>query len=226
MPFGTDILISRLQSIFLSKTKYWYVPIQVKSGGKRSQEGTKDVGVEENEIDFIEVDEGVTVAFDDIKNAKSACANEGWPGLLELGPKKWKSFLVQRDARPEQILKNPIQLCKPAIKQPCQPSKRTINAFGVLALLVLAWYTLNDNFIGPITLCLTLFGKLFSPLLQFFLFFIMFACSLAFFGVGHCMSSLITFAMSFSAMEIYNIFDDDVFIINIDHMALRKLAED
>ena len=226
MPVGTDTLISWMQSIFLSKTKYWYVPIQVKAGGKKGRVGAGDVGVEDEEIDFIEVDKGVTVAFDDIKRAKLACANEGWPGLLELGPKKWKSFLVQRDARPEQILKNPTQLCKPIAKPRCQPSKRTINAFGFLALLVLAWFTLGDNFVGPITLCLTLLGKIVSPILQFLLFFIMFVCSLVFVGVGHCTSCLITFALTFTAMEIYNMFDDDVFIINIDHMALRKLAED
>ena len=226
MPLGTDILISWMQSIFLSKTKYWYVPIQVKAGGKTGHLDGKDAGDEEEEIDFIEVEKGVIVAFDDIKNAKLACANEGWPGLLELGPKKWTSFLVQKDARPEHILKNPTQLCKPVTKPICKPSKRTIKAFGVLALLVLAWFTLNDNFVGPITLCLTLLAKIVSPILQFFLFFIMFVCSLVFFGVGHCTSSLITFAMTFTAMEIYNIFDDDVFIINIDHIALRKLAED
>ena len=145
-------------------------------------------------------------------------------GCLNSGQRNGKVSFVQRDARPEQILKNPTQLCKPIAKPRCQPSKRTINAFGFLALLVLAWFTLDDNFVGPITLCLTLLGKIVNPILQFLLFFIMFVCSLVFFGVGHCTSCLITFALTFTAMEIYNMFDDDVFIINIDHIGFKKIS--
>ena len=52
MPVGTDTLISWMQSIFLSKTKYWYVPIQVKAGGKKGRVGAGNVGVEDEEIDF------------------------------------------------------------------------------------------------------------------------------------------------------------------------------
>ena len=52
-----------------------------KSGWKDGSLDGKDAGDEEEEIDFIEVEKGVIVAFDDIKNAKLACANEGWPGF-------------------------------------------------------------------------------------------------------------------------------------------------
>ena len=61
-------------------------------------------------------------------------------------------FLVQKDARPEHILKTPLN-CVSEFKPICKPSKRTIKAFGVLALLVLAWFTLMI-IVSPITLCL------------------------------------------------------------------------
>ena len=39
-----------------------------KAGGKTGHSDGKDAGDEEEEIDFIEVEKGVIVAFDDIKN--------------------------------------------------------------------------------------------------------------------------------------------------------------
>ena len=67
-----------------------------KSGWEEGSFGAGDAGVEDEEIDFIEVDKGVTVAFDDIKRANLHAQTKVGLGLLELGPKKWKSFLCPK----------------------------------------------------------------------------------------------------------------------------------
>ena len=228
MSFGTDSFIPWLQSILAPRQKYWYVPSSVKKRKIPSNNGgNKDE--EEEIVDFIEVDDDVTVAYDSITNAKLACVHEKWPGLLELGPKKWKSFLMQKDARPQTILKNPKTFYPSSIQNRrslCKPSKRTLYSFVGLLSLILIWYVLNDKFIGPVSLILILIGKLISPLLQIFFSFVMFVTTLTFFTISHCISSVLTFTISFTAIEVYHLFQDDVLILNIDHISLRKVGDE
>jgi hypothetical protein len=221
MEFIFESLIPRARSMMFPKhAGCWYVPINVIKRGNSVSNDEEDI------IDFIEIDKGVTVAFSDVTKAKLACINEKWPGLLELGPTKWKSFLIQEDARPKTIIKNPTNLSsRSAAKSIFSVSKRTTYLFVGLLLLVLVWFALNDRFIGPISLLLLLVGKLISPLLQICFSFTMFISTLLFLDATYCISSILTFTISFTAIEMYNIFDDDIFVLNIDHISLREMAD-
>ena len=221
MAFIFESLIPRAGSILFPKPAgCWYVPINVKKGRNNVSKDEEDI------IDFIEIDKGVTVAFSDITKAKLACINKKWPGLLELGPKKWKSFLIQEDARPKTIIKNPINLSsRSPAKSIFAVSKRTTYLFVGLLLLVILWFALNDHFIGPVSLLLVLIGRLISPLLQICFSFTMFLFTLLFLDAAYCISSILTFTISFTAIEMYNIFDDDIFVLNIDHISLREMED-
>ena len=79
MSFGTDRIVSFLQYFFTSteEHKYWYVPVA-------------------EDHSFVEAEEEVVFAFSDLTRARTVCMHYKWPGLLELGPKKWKNFNIQK----------------------------------------------------------------------------------------------------------------------------------
>ena len=91
MSFGTDSFIPWLQSILAPRQKYWYVPISVKKRKIPSNNGgNKDE--EEEIIDFIEVDDDVTVAYDSITNAKLACVHEKMAWFAGIRSKEMEKF--------------------------------------------------------------------------------------------------------------------------------------
>ena len=53
----------------------------------------------------------------------------------------------------------------------------------------------------------------------------MFLFTLLFLDAAYCISSILTFTISFTAIEMYNIFDDDIFVLNIDHISLREMED-
>lgn len=207
MSFGTDTVVSWLQYYFASTEKhtYWYVPVA-------------------EDHSFVETDEGVVFAFNNLNRARAVCSHRGWPGLLELGPRKWKSFNRQNLVRPHVLRKNPTDVKMSSNSSLIfESSKQTkLMLIGILLLLII-WHTFNDMIGGPIVLILFLISRLVSPLLQFAMSFTYIICLLLFGSFKSGLSSILTWAFVFTAVEVYLVFAPSVFVVNIDHINLRDL---
>ena len=185
--------------------KYWYVPVA-------------------EDHSFVEAEEEVVFAFSDLTRARTVCMHYKWPGLLELGPKKWKNFNIQKHARPRIIRKNPVHI-RTGLASPnvCEPSNQTKMVLVGLLLLMIMWLTFKDRAGGPILLIIFLVSRLISPVLQFLSSFVYIIYLLFFASLQSCMSAILTWAFAFTALEVYTVFAPPVFVVNIDRINLRDL---
>ena len=213
MSFGTDYAVEYLQYFFgsVGKYTYWYVPIKSNTVNE--------------DFDFVEVEEDTMVAFSDINVARAACEEYGWPGLLELGPRKWKSLNIQQMARPRKLLKNPGRYStstKPHFSTCRQAERPMILTLGTIVLFSV-WYTFNEMVCGPFMLVAFLISRIVSPLFQFFVSFLVFCLSTFLVGINGGISVLLTWSLAFSSVEVYEVFAPKVYIVNIDHINLRDM---
>lgn len=165
------------------------------------------------------------VAFSDINVARAACEKYGWPGLLELGPRKWKSLNIQQTARPRKLLKNPNRFSRKAHFGICRQAERPIMLAVGITVLFSAWYTFNEMICGPLMLAAFLISRVVSPLLQFCVSFLVFCFSMFLVGINGGISALLTWSLVFSSVEVYEVFAPKVYIINIDHINLRDMDD-
>ena len=169
------------------------------------------------------------VAFSSYDRAMRACVARGWQGMVACGPQKWKSFTKQFRVLvdSEAILALKVGETKSTSTSQGWAARiqrdKLMSALLGLALCSIPWLYFRHIFLGSLTLFAFVLASLFSPILQLAVAFgstIVASAS----GSEAMFGTIFTCGFAFTWVEVFGIFEPDVWCVSIDGISLRTLG--